>query len=445
MTERSFGHNDRFWYGVVTNVMDPDMDGRVQIRIHGLHDDETNIPNKSLPWAKVMQAPTSAAHNKIGSMPVGMIVGTTVFGTFLDSDHQCPMVMGTISKAGDAANNETAGGSETLKDGTNSTPPGGRLKDNKWNTRANQNIGTDDKTSISYQNNYTPTEQNDSDGKDITAEAIAKTKFASNPTVASNENPSGSILNQLQSADPQNLNAVLPNAISSFIKLKDLNTFSTSSGITNVLGQTLGSALTSIASIMGTGNLLNALGTALNLPLSANASQALYVALMALNQPVIASEAISNVITLSLDSLINQLLPLLQNGTLTVDQFENLIAIFMEEIQNNGSQATLGNGITVGNILNVLSSVLPSISGMITTTLSSHLPSSVMNSGVMTQALQKFAMNQAYLKMPENGKKALATLAVSGAAPQLNANIAEALSSIPGVSASAIKNLTSMF
>jgi hypothetical protein len=89
MTERSFaGIENRMWFGVVSSVMDPDKEGRVQVRIHGKHDDETNIPNEMLPWSKPMQSVTSAAHNKIGHAPVGAIVGTSVFGFYLDADQQ---------------------------------------------------------------------------------------------------------------------------------------------------------------------------------------------------------------------------------------------------------------------------------------------------------------------------------------------------------------------
>jgi hypothetical protein len=445
MTERSFGFDNKHWWGVVTNVMDPDQEGRVQIRIHGLHDNEIDIPNSVLPWAKPLQDITSAAHNKIGKIPVGLIVGSTVFGHFLDGDQQYPLMIGTISKAGDPSNTETAGGSETLIAGTNSTPPGGRTSNNAVITRSTQNIQSDDATKVTYPN-YTPPEQKDSDGKDITAAAIEKTKFATNPTVASLTTLGGSILSQLQSVDPKNINAVLPNAIAAFIKMKDLNAFSSSTGTLNVLGMTLGSALTSISNVLGTSTVINSLATALNGSiLSSNASMALYVALTNLNQPMITSTTISNVINLSLPGLTNFLTPLLQNGNLTAAQFENIIALYLEEIQNNGSQATLGNGITPSNILSVLSSVLPTISGAINQTMNNHLPESVLNNSIITQALQKFSMNQAYLKAPENGKKALAILATSASASQLNNNIASVVSSISGVTTEAKNILSSIF
>jgi hypothetical protein len=445
MTERNFSTNNRMWWGVVEDVNDPDQEGRCRVRIHGIHDDETNIPTDQLPWCKPVQDITSAGHNKIGSIPVGLIVGSTVHGWFMDEDQQYPIMIGTISKAGDPQNAETVNGSETIIPGTNSSPPGGRITNNSCNTRANQNIGTDDATAITYPV-YSPPQQKDADGKDITAEAIDKTKYANIPTVASITNPSGQILSQLQNVDPQNLNGVLKNAIPSLIKMLDLNTFSSSSGSLGVLGQALGQALTSIAGQLGASTVINALGAAMSgANLSSNASQALYIALMNLNQSSITSLTVQQVINLSLQSLIALLTPLLKNGTLTATQFETLIALYLEEIQGNGSQATLGQGITPQSILSVLSQVLPTIVSAIDTTLDVHLPKSVLNPSIITQAIQKFSMNQAFLKAPENGRKALAILATTGLDSQMNAQIASAISSVEGVTAQATSVLSKIF
>src|SRR5580700_8211155 len=136
MTERNFSLNEKWWVGQVIDVNDPDKEGRVQVRIHGIHDDYGNIPDKSLFWAKPTMPVTSAGHNKMGITPVGLVKGSTVMGMFLDKDFQYPMMIASIAKAGDASDTETAGGSEALKDGTNSTPPGNRKPDNTVITRA---------------------------------------------------------------------------------------------------------------------------------------------------------------------------------------------------------------------------------------------------------------------------------------------------------------------
>jgi len=419
--------------------MDPDEEGRVQVRIHGLHDDENAIPTISLPWSKPLQDVTSAAHNKIGSAPVGAVVGTTVFGVFLDGDQQYPIHLGTIAKAGDAASGSTSNGSETLVPGTNSTPPGARSSNNAVITRASKNIQSDDQTKITYPT-YSPPQQNDSDGKDIVQAAINATKFATNPTVASIINPVGSILSQLQRVDPSNLNAVLPNAVSNFVQIQNLNAFSSVLGSVNVLGQGLGMALSIVSNTIGAAPVINALGLGLaGATLSTNASQALYVALSNLNQPIVVSQAIGGVLMQSLDGMTNTFGQMIQNGFNPLN-FESAISSFLGEIQTNGALAVLG--IAPQNIMNELSSVLPSLSQSITGTIESHLPVSVLNPGVMNKALQNFAMNQAFLKAPI-GKKALAILACQPSISQIGFNVASIISNIPGVSgplASALAN-----
>jgi hypothetical protein len=110
MTERNFGSFLRFWVGRVVNVNDPHESGRVQVRIYSHHDDETNIPNESLPWAQVLQPITSAAIGRIGTAPVGLVVGTRVFGVWLDADMQLPLVLGSLGRAGEVRDNNTKTG-----------------------------------------------------------------------------------------------------------------------------------------------------------------------------------------------------------------------------------------------------------------------------------------------------------------------------------------------
>lgn len=448
MTERNFATSERFWFGVVTNVgPEPDgtMEARHQVRVHGINDDETNIPNSDLMWAKPMQDITSAGHNKIGTIPVGTVVGSTVFGIYLDNDRQNPISIGTIAKAGNEDTGTTINGSPALLGEYNSTPPGGRLSNNAVNTRANQNIQQDDQFSISYENNYTGTEQKDSDGVDITANAINKTQYAKNPTVASTT-PTGSILTQLQSVDPQNSNAFLKQAIPNFIKVEALNAFGSNAGSVNVLGQTLGSALTAVAAIIGTATVINALGNAISgSQPSTTTLQALYVALLQMNQPITASTPILAVIEQVAPALTFAIQTLINNNNLTLSNLEALILAYLTQIQETGTQSTLGNGISQSNILNVLSIALPTISSAINGTINNHLPKSVLNISVINSALQKFAMNQAIVAMPNNGKKALLQAATQSSPAVLNAQINQTISGIAGISTTAVKALSNLF
>lgn len=72
--------------------------GKVQIRITG--DQEENVISETdLLWATIMMPATSAAERGIGTTPNWMVVGTTVFGVFLDSNYRnIPIVLGSINQ-----------------------------------------------------------------------------------------------------------------------------------------------------------------------------------------------------------------------------------------------------------------------------------------------------------------------------------------------------------
>ncbi len=202
MTERAFSKSWNEWYGKVVSVNDPDQDGRVQVRILGQHDDISNIPDDMLLWAKPAQDITSAAHNKMGTSPVGVIVGSIIGGYYMDADMQIPVFTHTVAKAGDPSkdNTSTSDGQTTLEPGTNSSPLGNRITTNAFVTRQGRDIVKDDQTG-----SQGPQEQKDSDGVDVTKQAQQKTKFYSQPTVGSIQNAAGSILQQILRVDPQNI------------------------------------------------------------------------------------------------------------------------------------------------------------------------------------------------------------------------------------------------
>ena len=87
-----------WWHGVVEDVADPLMLGRVRVRVYGYHsDDRIELPIASLPWAYPMQPITSAALSGIGTSPTGLLVGSHVFGFFRDgSEAQDPIVIGSF-------------------------------------------------------------------------------------------------------------------------------------------------------------------------------------------------------------------------------------------------------------------------------------------------------------------------------------------------------------
>lgn len=86
------------WSGVVEDINDPEMLGRVRVRIFGYHiENKVSLPTSDLPWAMPIQPITSAATSGIGTTPLGLLPGSWVVGYFLDNrDQQIPVVLGTL-------------------------------------------------------------------------------------------------------------------------------------------------------------------------------------------------------------------------------------------------------------------------------------------------------------------------------------------------------------
>jgi hypothetical protein len=100
MTSRLLGQEGFRWFiGVVEDREDPKKLGRVKVRAFNTYSDsKASAPTESLPWATVMQPINSAAYNKVGISPTGILVGSTVVGFFMDGN-ECnyPVIFGTIA------------------------------------------------------------------------------------------------------------------------------------------------------------------------------------------------------------------------------------------------------------------------------------------------------------------------------------------------------------
>jgi len=95
-----YGDQTRWWVGIVESVDDPIRQGRLRVRIYGIHSANVeDIPNSALPWAQVLAPTTQGGTSGINGTPVGIQPYAQVFGIFLDGLHsQLPLVLGSIPK-----------------------------------------------------------------------------------------------------------------------------------------------------------------------------------------------------------------------------------------------------------------------------------------------------------------------------------------------------------
>jgi hypothetical protein len=93
-------HSERF-VGYVVDVNDPEKAGRVKIRIYGMHDDKTRIPDDMLPWARCVFPVTNPVNAGVSGPTTGLVVNSTVVGYFADQYRQIPLVDGTLGSVND--------------------------------------------------------------------------------------------------------------------------------------------------------------------------------------------------------------------------------------------------------------------------------------------------------------------------------------------------------
>ena len=96
----SLGKEQFFWFhGVVEDIDDPKMLGRVKVRVFGIHSqDKLNIPTVDLPWGSVISPIQSASNAGIGVSPTGVDVDSHVVGFFRDGlNAQDPIIIGTTN------------------------------------------------------------------------------------------------------------------------------------------------------------------------------------------------------------------------------------------------------------------------------------------------------------------------------------------------------------
>lgn len=100
MTTRDLGQEGFVWFvGVVEDRDDPLKLGRLKVRIYNVHSlKQSRVGTEELPWAIVMSPVSEANHNGVGQSPLGIQVGTTVVGFFMDGhDGNNPVIFGAIA------------------------------------------------------------------------------------------------------------------------------------------------------------------------------------------------------------------------------------------------------------------------------------------------------------------------------------------------------------
>lgn len=93
-----YGDNVRWFIATVIDATPPfGFEGRVKIRVHGLHSAETYLlPQQDLPWAQCLLPTTEGGISGIGRSPK-IQANSLVFGMFMDGNHsQTPIVLGSL-------------------------------------------------------------------------------------------------------------------------------------------------------------------------------------------------------------------------------------------------------------------------------------------------------------------------------------------------------------
>jgi len=112
-----YGDQSRWFLGEVVDVKDPKQLGRVKVNVFGVYDD---ILPADLPWAQIVVPVTTGIHEGKGQN-LGILVGTQVFGMFLDGKNsQLPMVIGTVPKENDTGEVDTKTKTPITEPDTNS-------------------------------------------------------------------------------------------------------------------------------------------------------------------------------------------------------------------------------------------------------------------------------------------------------------------------------------
>jgi hypothetical protein len=106
--------HDRFVAEVI-DVFDPEESGRLKIRIFGLQDDTTRIPDDMLPWARCVFPVTNPVHDGVAGPTTGLVKGSIVVGYFADHAKQVPLITGSLGGVSGGNDVQFSGPSNQIK------------------------------------------------------------------------------------------------------------------------------------------------------------------------------------------------------------------------------------------------------------------------------------------------------------------------------------------
>lgn len=95
-----YGDSTRWFIGEVIDATPPfGYEGRVRVRIHGVHNPSTRaVRQDDLPWAQVVLPTTEGGVSGLGTSP-RLEAGALVFGVFMDGkESQVPIVLGSLPR-----------------------------------------------------------------------------------------------------------------------------------------------------------------------------------------------------------------------------------------------------------------------------------------------------------------------------------------------------------
>ena len=113
-----YGDDYRWFFATVINATPPvGLEGRVKVRINGIHNPDTGqVPEQDLPWAQVLIPTTEGGVSGLGRAPQ-ISAGAFVFGVFMDGvSSQIPLVLGSLPRSEQPTSVQTATSIMTFKD-----------------------------------------------------------------------------------------------------------------------------------------------------------------------------------------------------------------------------------------------------------------------------------------------------------------------------------------